>query len=57
MVTIAKKPFVFGSRPSHVHELGDGTKIECNSAYCDYMDAHPLHQENQRPPWKNVEEK
>lgn len=53
MATTTKKPFVFGTRPSHIHRLGD-EEIECNSAYCDFMDAHPLDQENQRPPWANV---
>lgn len=51
-----KLPFVFGARPTHVHRV-DGEEIQCNSPYCDYMDAHPLHQENQRSPWKDVQEK
>jgi len=47
--------FIFGTRPIHVHNV-DGEKIECNSPYCEWLDAHPLHQENQRPPWSKQEE-
>lgn len=50
--TTKKSPYVIGSRPIHVHKLGD-RELECNSPYCDYMDAHPTHQENQRSPWKD----
>jgi hypothetical protein len=50
---MAKEPYVFGTRPSHEHEV-DGKKIVCNSPYCDHMDALPKDQENQRPPWANV---
>ena len=51
---MTKKPFVFGDRPSHVHKV-DGKEIECNSPYCEYLDADPRHQEQQRPPWSEVE--
>ena len=48
-----KSSFVFGTRPSHVHQVGD-VKIECNSPYCELLDAHPLDQERQQPPWATV---
>lgn len=45
--------FVFGDRPIHIHKLSDG-ELLCNSPYCEYLNAHPLDQEQQRPPWAHV---
>ena len=54
MTTTSKQSFIFGQRPAHTHELADGSKIPCNSPYCEFLDADPRDQENQRPPWSQV---
>lgn len=50
---MAKSPYVFGTRPSHTHQV-EGKEIECNSPYCNELSALPEHQEGQRPPWSKV---